>query len=42
MSSEDQDCTKKAAELREKGRVEESIIAARKATKTDPESANAW
>ena len=36
MSSENQDWTKKAAGLREEGRVEESIIAARKATKTDP------
>jgi tetratricopeptide (TPR) repeat protein len=42
MSNEAQDWITKATELREEGRIEESIIAARKATSIEPESANAW
>jgi tetratricopeptide (TPR) repeat protein len=42
MSIDAQDWITKATELREEGRVEESIIAARKATSIEPDSANAW
>jgi tetratricopeptide (TPR) repeat protein len=42
MSTEAQDWITKATELRQEGRIEESIIAARKAISIEPESANAW
>jgi tetratricopeptide (TPR) repeat protein len=42
MSAEGQVWIKKATELRNEGRVEESIIAARKATSMEPASPNAW
>ncbi len=42
MSTDAQEWITKATELREEGRVEESIIAARKATSIEPDSANAW
>lgn len=42
MSEEVDDLLKKTVELRESGRLEEAILAARRATSIDPESANAW
>ncbi len=42
MSQEIDDLIKKSTELREAGRLEESILSARRATSLDPESANAW
>lgn len=42
MSQELDDLIKKSTELREAGRLEESILSARRATSFDPESANAW
>ena len=42
MSQEVDDLVKKCVELREAGRLEEAILAARRATSVDPESANAW
>jgi tetratricopeptide (TPR) repeat protein len=42
MSTEAEEFTKKATELRSSGRIDEAILAARKATTLDPELANAW
>lgn len=42
MSDESEEFVKKATELRENGRIDEALIAARRATTIDPQSANAW
>jgi len=42
MSQEVDDLLKKSVELRESGRLEESILSARRASSLDPKSANAW
>jgi tetratricopeptide (TPR) repeat protein len=42
MSDESEEFVKKATELRENGRIDEALIAARRATTIDSESANAW
>ena len=42
MSQNVDDLVKKCVELREAGRLEEAVLAARRATSVDPESANAW
>ena len=42
MSDESEEFVKKATELRENGRIDEALIAARRATTIDPTSANAW
>ena len=42
MTSPADEFVAKAVEMREAGRIEESLIAARHATKVDPEEANAW
>ena len=42
MSSPADDLIKKAVEMREAGRIDEAIIAARRATTVAPEDANSW
>ena len=42
MPSLAEEFVKKAVEHRENGRLDEAIIAARRATALDPESANSW
>lgn len=42
MSAPVDELVEKAKELREAGRIDEAIIAARRATAADPEEANAW
>lgn len=42
MSQQSDDLLKRSEELRKSGRLEESILSARRATSIDPESANAW
>lgn len=42
MTSPADEFVAKAVELREAGRIDEALIAARHATKVDPEQANAW
>ena len=42
MTSAADDLVKKAVELREAGRIDEAIIAARRATSIDPDDANTW
>ncbi len=42
MTSTADDLVKKAVELRDAGRIDEAIIAARRATSIDPDDANTW
>jgi protein O-GlcNAc transferase len=42
MTSPAEHLVKKAVEMREAGRIDEAIIAARRATTVDPEGANSW
>lgn len=42
MTSTADDLVKKAVELREAGRIDEAVIAARRATAIDPDDANTW
>jgi tetratricopeptide (TPR) repeat protein len=42
VASSAADLVKKAVEMRESGRIDEAIIAARRATTVDPEDANTW
>ena len=42
MTSPAEEFIKKAVEHRENDRLDEAIIAARRATALDPDSANAW
>ncbi len=42
MSSPADDLIKKSLEMRESGRLDEAIIAARRATTVDPDNANSW
>lgn len=42
MSTDAEEFTKKATEFRSSGRIDEAILAARKATTLDPEYANGW
>lgn len=42
MTSSVDELVKKAVEMREAGRIDEAIIAARRATAVDPEDANTW
>ena len=42
MTSAAEDFIKRAVELRESGRIDEAVIAAKRATTVDPDNANCW